>query len=60
VAEKRTNETAEAMREFIAAWNQVYGEALKRGPHNPKGTAERAEELTRAYFSGWLRTKGTR
>ena len=44
-----------ALRSAMAVWDTVYDEALKQGPHNPQGTRQRAEELTRAYMSGWLR-----
>ena len=52
---KSNNETAEAIREMLTLWNTVYAEAIRKGPHNPEGTSERAEQLTRAYMSGKLR-----
>ena len=54
-----TKEQKDAMRqdmlELMNAWDQVYAEAKRKGPHNPKGTDERAEQLARAYMSGVLR-----
>lgn len=52
---KAKNETVEAIRELQRVWNTVYAAALKKGPHNPKGLPERAEQLARSYMSGYLR-----
>jgi hypothetical protein len=50
-----------AAREAVDVWRAVYAEALRRGPHNPAGSRQRADQLARAYMAGWLRnqTPGT-
>ncbi len=50
-------EAAKDIAEMMNVWNTVYAVALKPGPHNPSGSEERAEQLTRAYMAGVLRIK---
>lgn len=50
-------EAAEVIREVITVCDVIYAHALEIGPHNPDGTPERAEELTRAYMTSYLRTE---
>ena len=51
----KRQETVEALKELLSVWETVYAAAKEQGPHNPRGTDERAEELTRAYMAGKLR-----
>lgn len=48
--------TSLMVREVQQVYDAVYADALTVGPHNPTGSPERAEQLTRAYMSGYLRT----
>ena len=56
-AAQRREKYQSVARDTQRVWDTVYAAAKKRGPQNPKGTPERAEELTRAYMSGYLRTQ---
>jgi len=47
----------DAMRRLNDRWIEVYEIAIKKGPHNPDGTSERAEQLARAWMSGFLRSR---
>jgi hypothetical protein len=51
---ERTDEEAEALRELMAVWDQVYNAALEQFD----GDTARAEACARAYMSGWLRRTG--
>lgn len=46
----------ELVKQAVETWNMAYKTALEAGPHNPEGTPERANQLARAYISGYLRT----
>lgn len=52
-----TRQTAEAIATAMEVWQTVYPVFLTRGAHNPDASPERAEQLTRAYMSGWLRLR---
>lgn len=52
--EKRVREFRDSLKNMMDHWDVVYAAALKSGPHNPDGTKERAEQLTRAYMSKFV------
>ena len=48
-----TREVSQALSTAVDIWDEVYAIALAN-----TDDVDRAEELTRAYMSGWLRTGG--
>src|SRR5262245_48570132 len=48
-------EAARIVSELQEIYDTIYASVLKRGRHNPTGSAERAEQLTRAYMSGYFK-----
>jgi hypothetical protein len=49
-------EIYQALRTAMRMWDEVYRAALQNRDANPDGSHERADQLARAYMSGWIRS----